>query len=57
MSNPYNVSLNFNNFNWNLFQDQEQMLSGHESQDVDLESTLDAISEANELAKQIRELY
>ena len=51
MSNPYNVSLNLNTAHWEWLTDHEQELTSHESLDVDLDSTLDDISAANELAK------
>jgi hypothetical protein len=51
MSNPYNVSLNLNTAHWEWLTDHEQELTSHESLDVDLDSTFDDISAANELAK------
>lgn len=51
MSNPYNISLNLNIAHWDWLTNHEQQISDHESLDVDLDSTLDDISAANELAK------
>jgi hypothetical protein len=55
MSNPYNTMLNLNVVNWDWLNDHEQRMTDHESLDVDIESTLDDVSEATELAKLIRE--
>lgn len=53
MSNPYNIRLNLNTAHWDWLVDHEHQMTEHESSDVDLESTLEDISRANELARLI----